>query len=133
MINGISLDCLMDILIITHDNIPNIIPFAIEYENGIKTIATKELKSSAIFSPNLIDLIDSIINSPTYIKAGAVANAGIAVAVKTALGSMPAAERIEGLTARIYTIERKVVVPAVTSVFTSEPCSESLKNFSMSR
>lgn len=78
MINGISLDCLMDILIITHDNIPNIIPFAIEYENGIKTIATKELKLSAIFSPNLIDLIDSIINSPTYIKAGAVANAGIA-------------------------------------------------------
>ncbi len=53
-----------------------------------------------------------------------------AVAVKTAPLSMPAADRILGLTARMYAIVIKVVIPAMISVFTSVLCSLSLNSFS---
>ena len=52
--------------------------------------------------------------------------ADTADAVNTAAGSIPAAPRIIGLTARMYAIVIKVVRPAVTSVFTVVPCSDSL-------
>ena len=42
-----------------------------------------------------------------------------AVAVKTAPLSMPDASRIFGFTARMYAIVMNVVIPAITSVFTS--------------
>ena len=57
-------------------------------------------------------------------------NAASAVAVKTAPESIPAADIILGLTARIYAIVINVVIPAITSVFTSVPFSRSLKTFS---
>jgi hypothetical protein len=44
----------------------------------------------------------------------------------------PSSENIFALTMRIYAIAMKVVIPASTSVFTVEPCSLTLKNFSMS-
>ena len=58
-------------------------------------------------------------------------NAETAVAVNTAAESIPAADRMFGLTARMYTIDRKVVTPAMTSVRTSVPFSLSLKYFSI--
>ena len=42
-----------------------------------------------------------------------------AVAVKTAPLSMPDASRMFGFTARMYAIVMNVVIPAITSVFTS--------------
>ena len=54
-----------------------------------------------------------------------------AVAVKIAPVSIPVAPRMLGLTARIYAMVMKVVRPAMTSVFTSVPCSFSLKKFSI--
>src|SRR5512145_3081885 len=56
--------------------------------------------------------------------------ADIAVAEKTAFLSMPVAERISGLTARIYAIVMKVVIPAKTSVLTFVLLLLSLKYFS---
>ncbi len=53
-----------------------------------------------------------------------------AVASSTAFASIPEAERILGFTARIYAMVIKVVIPAITSVFTFVPFSFSLKNFS---
>ena len=53
-----------------------------------------------------------------------------AVAIKTALASMPAAERMEGLTARIYAMVIKVVIPPSTSVLTVVWLSLSLNSFS---
>ena len=41
-----------------------------------------------------------------------------AVARSTAVGSMPVDPRMLGLTARMYAIVIKVVIPAITSVFT---------------
>ena len=38
--------------------------------------------------------------------------------MSTADASMPAADSIDGLTARIYAIVMKVVIPAMISVFT---------------
>ena len=57
--------------------------------------------------------------------------AEIAVAVNTAAPSIPAADRMLGFTARIYTIDRNVVIPAIISVLVVVPCSLSLKNFSI--
>ena len=42
-----------------------------------------------------------------------------AVATKTPAASMPATDRIDGLTARMYAMVMKVVIPAMISVFTS--------------
>ena len=53
------------------------------------------------------------------------------VAIRTAVASMPAAESMLGLIARIYAIVIKVVIPARTSVRTSVPYSLSLNNFSI--
>ena len=53
-----------------------------------------------------------------------------AVAVKTLPKSIPAAERIIGLTARIYAMVMKVVIPAMISVLTVVFLSFSLKIFS---
>ncbi len=50
-----------------------------------------------------------------------------AVAAKTELASMPAALKILGLTAKIYAIVIKVVIPAKTSVLIVEPFSLILK------
>lgn len=44
----------------------------------------------------------------------------IAVAAKTLLKSIPATERIPGLTARMYAIVRNVVTPAMISVLMSD-------------
>ena len=55
-----------------------------------------------------------------------------AVAVKTPPAGMPAAERIPGLTARMYAMVMKVVTPAMISVRTVVPCSFTLKKFSTS-
>ncbi len=54
-----------------------------------------------------------------------------AVAVKIAPKSIPVSLKKSGFTMRIYAIVRNVVRPATTSVFTSVPCSFSLKNFSI--
>jgi hypothetical protein len=54
-----------------------------------------------------------------------------AVAVKIAPLSMPEAERIPGLTARMYAMVMNVVMPAMISVRTSVPCSLSLNSFSI--
>ncbi len=53
-----------------------------------------------------------------------------AVAIKTALLSMPEADRIDGLTARMYAIVIKVVTPATTSVLMVVLFSLSLNHFS---
>ena len=61
---------------IVHDKNPQMIPWVIEYENGIKIIA----KNAGMASSNLFQLIfvmGFIIKTPTIIKAGAVAMAGI--------------------------------------------------------
>lgn len=57
-------------------------------------------------------------------------NAASAVAIKTALLSMPEADRIDGLTARMYAIVIKVVTPATTSVLMVVLFSLSLNHFS---
>ena len=49
------------------------------------------------------------------------------VATKTESRGMPDTERISGLTKMIYAMVRKVVTPAMISVRTVVPCSESLK------
>lgn len=54
----------------------------------------------------------------------------MAVAVNTAPESMPVADRMFGLTARIYAIVMKVVIPARTSVLASVLFADSLKIFS---
>ena len=41
------------------------------------------------------------------------------VAISTALASMPEADRMLGLTARMYAMVMKVVIPAMISVLTS--------------
>ena len=53
-----------------------------------------------------------------------------AVAVRIAPGSIPDALRIAGFKARIYTMVMNVVRPAISSVRTFVPRSESLKSFS---
>ena len=53
-----------------------------------------------------------------------------AVASNTAVESIPAAESIDGLTARIYAIVINVVTPPITSLRTVVLFSFSLKNFS---
>ena len=63
---------------ITQLRIPNIIPFAIEYVNGIMITAINPPNTSAISPSNVIFLIELIIRSPTHTRAGVVANAGIA-------------------------------------------------------
>ena len=45
------------------------------------------------------------------------------VVTKTACVSIPAAPRICGLTKMIYTMVRKVVIPAITSVRAVVPCA----------
>ena len=60
------------------------------------------------------------------------AAAEMAVAVNTAAGSIPAAERIDGFTARMYTIETKVITPPRTSLRIVVPRSFSLNTFSIS-
>ena len=57
-------------------------------------------------------------------------NAASAVAIKTALLPMPEADRIDGLTARMYAIVIKVVTPATTSVLMVVLFSLSLNHFS---
>ena len=52
------------------------------------------------------------------------------LARRTAVASIPAALNTLGLTARIYAIVIKVVIPAITSVFTVVLCSLSLNFFS---
>ena len=54
------------------------IPFAIEYVNGIMIIARKPPSTSAISPSNDIFLTVLIIKSPTQTRAGVVANDGIA-------------------------------------------------------
>lgn len=49
-----------------------------------------------------------------------------AVASRTAVVSMPVEPRIDGLTARMYAMVIKVVIPAMTSVFTFVLFSDSL-------
>ena len=63
---------------ITQDNIPNIIPFEIEYVKGINTTATKPPITSAISPSNSIFLTELNIKRPTNSIAGVVANDGIA-------------------------------------------------------
>ena len=63
---------------ITHDRIPNIIPVAIEYANGIIMIAKKPPTVSAISVLKSIFVMFFSINRPTNTRAGAVANDGIA-------------------------------------------------------
>ena len=46
----------------------------------------------------------------------------IAVASRTAVASMPAADRMLGLTAKMYAMVIKVVMPAMTSVLTLVLC-----------
>ena len=57
-------------------------------------------------------------------------NAARAVAVNTAPESIPVAESMLGLTARIYAIVINVVIPASISVFASVLFSLSLNTFS---
>ena len=66
------------ILRTTHEIRPNIIPVAIEYVNGITTIAKNAPIVSATSPSNETFLIDVSIKRPTKIIAGAVANEGIA-------------------------------------------------------
>ena len=54
----------------------------------------------------------------------------MAVASRTAVGSMPAALKILGFTARMYAMVMNVVIPATTSVLTLVPWVFSLKSFS---
>ena len=56
-------------------------------------------------------------------------NAAKAVAVNTAPRSIDAAERISGFTARIYDIVKKVVTPAMISVFTFITLGSNPKSF----
>ena len=52
------------------------------------------------------------------------------VAIRTAFAFIPASLRMLGLTARMYAIVIKVVIPAAISVFTVVLFSFNLKNFS---
>src|SRR5690554_8177741 len=65
----------LNALINTNDNIPNIIPCAILNANGIITIV-RNAGSASDISSKLILTTEVIINKPTSIKAGAVADAG---------------------------------------------------------
>ena len=69
----------MQIFKITHERIPNIIPLAIEYVNGIIIRARKPAITSAMSPSKVIFLTDDIIIIPTKIRAGVVAKLGIAV------------------------------------------------------
>ena len=74
----ISLNFPVNSLRITHESIPNMIPFAIEYVNGIITIARKPETTSARSPSNFIFLMALTIRSPTQRRAGVVAKPGIA-------------------------------------------------------
>ena len=63
---------------IVQARIPNIIPFEMEYVNGIITTAKKPPITSAMSPSNFIFLIELSIKRPTNSIAGVVANAGIA-------------------------------------------------------
>ncbi len=54
------------------------IPFAMEYVKGMNVIAQNAAAVSAMSELKSMFLIDDTINSPTYIRAGVVANPGIA-------------------------------------------------------
>ena len=76
-----------------------------------------------------IEALNKIDHQLQYIANNAT-NEASAVAIRIACASIPVAERMLGLTARIYAMVINVVKPASTSVFTSVLFSLSLKNFS---
>ena len=57
--------------------------------------------------------------------------ADTAVAVKMLAAFMPLWLKIEGLTAKMYAIDKNVTHPAKTSVLTLVLCSSNLKNFAI--
>ena len=63
---------------ITHEIIPNMIPFAMEYVKGMNVIAQNAEAISAISASKSMFLIEDTISSPTYMSAGVVAKPGIA-------------------------------------------------------
>src|SRR5690554_324323 len=79
----------------TYETIPNTIPSAMLYANGIMTIV-KNAGIASVKSMKLIFVIGVIMNSPTITSAGAVAAAGIIVnkgAKKSAMANIPAVAR----------------------------------------
>ena len=62
----------------THERNPNIRPFSTEYVNGIITIVRNAATESAMSLPNGMFFASSIIIRPTQMRAGVVANIGIA-------------------------------------------------------
>jgi len=75
MVNEICLQCPLSTFSNTYDNMPNTIPWAILKVNGIITMVRKAGSASVKLS-KLISTTDEIMNKPTRINAGAVAEAG---------------------------------------------------------